>query len=504
MHRKKHENLSVGIKALYALGQVAQSGACDSAMVFVFFYYTSVLGLSGLLVGGALGIAFCFDALIDPLVGFWSDNITSRWGRRIPLMVVATPLVFFTVGLLFSPPNFHSRDFLFFWLVVTSVAARGAVSLFNVPYVALGAELSDGYLERSSIVAFRTIVGILISVLIVALAYSVFFSGKGGLQRPEGYPYFGWTAAGLVFGGMVACLFGIAGHAAALPQARFAGSSLTTRFFDEVREIFRNSSFRSLFFASVVIYAAVGLNVTLNNHVDVFVWGLRPEAIQFLTYGFFVGMFIGVPMAPALGRIMEKRTMLLTGIVLLVVAWLVVPLLRIFGIYVAKGISTLPALLVSVIVSGFGSALCTIAFPSMMADAADEHELHSGQRREGLYFSGLSFAAKAASGLGVVAAGIAVSLSGIQHVSSGGNLDTATNAMIIRLVAACGPAAAALCALSLLILMPYGINRKRHDAMIVQLREKRAASAHEMSEHSRAKVAEAVCCGKNTSQEAQA
>ena len=58
---------SVGIKMLYGLGQMAQSGGFDTAIGFIFFYYTAVLGLSGALVGAALAISLAFDAVVDPL-----------------------------------------------------------------------------------------------------------------------------------------------------------------------------------------------------------------------------------------------------------------------------------------------------------------------------------------------------------------------------------------------------------------------------------------------------
>ena len=66
-----------------------------------------------------------------------------------------------------------------------------------------------------------------------------------------------------------------------------------------------------------------------------------------------------------------------------------------------------------------------IGFNSMMADAADEHEALFGTRREDLYFAGLNFAAKAASGLGALVAGIGLDVIGFPTnlaAKSGGGL----------------------------------------------------------------------------------
>jgi len=116
-------------KVFYGLGQAAQSGGFDTAVGFVFFYYSVVLGLSGALVGAALAIGLAFDAVVDPFIGSWSDNLKSRLGRRLPLMMAAILPTVVSVGLLFSPPADLSQPLLFAWLVVFSVAGRIAISL---------------------------------------------------------------------------------------------------------------------------------------------------------------------------------------------------------------------------------------------------------------------------------------------------------------------------------------------------------------------------------------
>src|SRR5271168_4597936 len=86
-------------KLFYSTGQFAQSGGFDTALGFVFFYYTAVLGVPGSLVGLALALSLAIDAAVDPPIGSWSDNIRSRWGRRLPLMLLAAPLMPIAMGL---------------------------------------------------------------------------------------------------------------------------------------------------------------------------------------------------------------------------------------------------------------------------------------------------------------------------------------------------------------------------------------------------------------------
>lgn len=460
---------TVGLKVFYSLGQAAQSGGFDTAVGFVFFYYSVVLGLSGALVGAALAVGLAFDAVVDPFIGSWSDNIKSRLGRRLPLMIAAIPLTVISVGLLFSPPHDMSQPLLFAWLVVFSVAGRAAISLFHVPYVALGAELTTDYVGRTSVVVYRSAAGVLAGLAITALGYSAFFA-NGGLQRAEGYPGFGWSAGAILFVCMTACCLGLGRYAAALPQPEQISQPMWRRLPFEVREIFANRSFRLLFFSALITYLAQGLNATLNSHSFVFVWLLKSENIQFITYAFVVGLLLGVGVAPKIQARLEKKTVVLIGLSLLIANWLVVQGAWLADVYRPLGADALTPMQVNSFVAGIGIGFVSVAYPSMMADASDEHEHLFGRRREGLYFAGLGFANKAAVGLGVLLAGVALDL--IRFPSDIGQKVgvVVPQDVQVRLVLVWGPIPAIIAVISMVIFASYGITRARHAAIAASLR----------------------------------
>lgn len=453
---------SIPVKIAYSLGQVAQSGGFDAAIAFIFFYYSAVLGLSGTLVGAALAVGLAFDAGVDPFIGSWSDNIKSKFGRRLPLMIMAVPLLTVSLGLLFSPPQGLGQAGLFGWLAVMSIAVRSFVSLFNVPYIALGAELTRDYAERTSVVVYRAIAGISSGVVVTAIGYSIYFA-NGGLQRPGGYPSFGWSVALMIFACLTVCCFGVRKYAAALPQPEQAPGSMLRRLPGEVKEIFTNRSFRLLFISAVVIYVAVGVNASLNNHAFVFVWRMESAKIQFISYAYLIGILLGVVAAPALQRLLEKKYVVIIGFLLLIANWLILQGAMLAGLYQPLGDAALLPMQCNSFVAGIGTGFVSVAYPSMMADAADEHEHLFGRRREGLYFAGLGFAGKAATGLGVMVAGIALDL--IQFPRSVGQAASAIlpETMQFRLVMIWGPVPAVIAILSLLILASYSITRTRHD-----------------------------------------
>ncbi len=467
---------SVFHKLAYSLGQFAQSGGFETALPFVFFYYTAVLGLAGSLVGLALAVSLAFDAVVDPLVGSWSDNVRSRLGRRLPIMLLAAPLMPIAMGLVFAPPRGLSQIALFAWLTATCVAVRCAISLFNVPYFALGAEMTEDYVERSSVVAWRAIAGIVAGVIITFGGYALFFTGANGLQRAGAYPGFGWTVGVLIGFMALLCVAGLRRYAPALPQARTVAEPIWRRLPRELAEIFRNRSFRMLFLSAIAFFVAVGLNATLATHVNVFIWKLPSNLIQILGYGLLLGLFCGVALSPAVSRRLEKKTIVILGVADLVIVFAVLPTLWALGVLRMSGVAAIPVLTVNAWIAGVGVGLASVAYPSMMADAADEHEYLEGSRREGLYFAGLSFAAKAAQGLGVLVAGLALDVIGfpkdVAHVAPG----AMSHALLSRLILTHGPVAAALVALSILIVWPYRIDRARQHEIAEVLATRRAAA----------------------------
>lgn len=467
-----------GVKLAYAFGQMIESGYLVVSG-FVFFYYTAVLGLSGTLVGTALAISMCLDALMDPLIGSFSDNVRSKLGRRLPLMLAGGPLVVLTLGMLFAPPVGLAPLLLFTWLVFAKMGLRGAASLYNLPYAALGAEMADGYVERASVVAYRAVAGIVIGVLITGLAYGYFFAGKGGLQVRDHYSAFGWSAALIMFTGAAICCAGVWRYARKLPQPKTPPSPLLLGLFRELPEVFRNASFRTLFVSAVLFWVAAGINGAFNNYAYVFVWKAPPQSIQFISYAYFAGILAGVPVARALLSRLEKKTVILQGLGLVMIGFMVLQILRATGLFSPQGAEALPWLAGNAAIIGIGVGLLSVAYPAMMADAADEHEVLFGSRREGLYFAGLGFASKAASGLGQMAAGFALDALHFPK-AAGGQVGAVAPEHVLRLLAlAWGPLAAAFALLSAITLLPYAITRLKHRDIASRVRTKRALDVSE-------------------------
>jgi GPH family glycoside/pentoside/hexuronide:cation symporter len=371
------------------------------------------------------------------------------------------------LGLLLSIPHFTSLFALFAYTLALLIALRVSISAFTIPYMGLGAELSDDYDERSSIAAFRILFGIIATLITFVLGFGVFLGGAKGLLNRSGYVAFGWTSAALL---LIAGV--LATHASHKAQVRISTSSradhgILGRLRIEVLEVFKNSSFRRLFGGVLVFFVGEGVVVALGLDGNKYFWALSGGQIQSIAMGTVVGLALGLPVAFVLIGRVEKMTVAIGGIAILCAAQGLPILAQLLGVLPA-GIHFRVAILVSAaVVVGMVLTVVSISFPSAMADAVDEHEHLFGARREGLYFASLTFATKAALGLGSLFSGLLLDAIHFPSaaIAAGRSMDIAPS-VIQHLGWVLGPAAALMTLTSLAFFSRYRLNRAAHAAIL--------------------------------------
>jgi GPH family glycoside/pentoside/hexuronide:cation symporter len=347
-----------------------------------------------------------------------------------------------------------------------------------VPFLALGAELSDDYTERSSVVAFRTVYAIVGPLVVLVLGYGVFLAGPVGIRNPHGYAPLAWSGAALILLGGVVSVLGVRRFAGGLVVAEASRTALHRRLFAELAEIFRNPSFRVMLALSVLFSAAQGMAASLQQYMYVFVWRINSAQILMILLALFAGLAVGVPLAPILARRMEKKSQVIIGLLMFCVAQGGLASLRALNLFTPTGDATFVPLGLNSFMAGVGVALGGISIFSMMADAADEHDLLFGTRREGLYFAGLSFAGKAATGLGALLAGVGLDIIRFPRMAAADSVaGHLSPTMLSNLTWASGPSAAVISAVATCMLFLYRIDRRRHAQIVEALRARKTAEA---------------------------
>jgi Na+/melibiose symporter-like transporter len=148
--------------------------------VYILFYYTQVVGLSGTLTGLALLLTTIWDAVTDPTVGSWSDNLRSKWGRRHPFMALGGIPLALSFLALFNPPMEWSQTGKFWWFLICCFGVRTFLTIFIIPHRAMPPELSKDYQERSSIISYGTVLYWVNSTLLAFSVMMFLMPGKTG------------------------------------------------------------------------------------------------------------------------------------------------------------------------------------------------------------------------------------------------------------------------------------------------------------------------------------
>lgn len=403
-------------RLLYSSG-VANYALKDAAFgVFVLFYYKQVLGLSGTLTGLAIALSVIWDAVSDPLVGAWSDRLRSRWGRRHPLMVASVlPLALSFIGLFWPPQQvLDSQLTLFYWLLGTVLLLRTALTLFMVPYLALGAEISTDYHERTSLASARTNLGWFVGVLVPATTLAFLFtsdSGVDGRFLASNYQQYGLLCALGVCCASWICLRGTWHYIPGLPQDDSApGKGL----WSDIRETFKNLNFRYVVLLETVIGGIGGIIGTLLMVYYTYFWQLETAQISLLFAGPpLLAVLLVTSTSKIVNKRFEKQQLLRFSCVAGALNLLWLTPLALWDLLPQNSTLVLGLIYVNWTVHITFVILRTVSVFSLLADIADEQDLNTGRRQEGVMFAAAFFAAKFISGFGYLIAGPFLDLIGL-------------------------------------------------------------------------------------------
>ncbi len=467
------KTLTVQEKVAYGAGQIAENIKNYAFNYFVLFYYSQLLGVSASLTGLAIFIGMLADAITDPLVGSISDRWQSKWGRRHPLMYVSIVPLGLTFFCVFAPLPGLGEFGMFLWLTFFTIACRFAITLFMVPYTAMTAELTDHYTERTSISQFRYAIGVAGIFAVFGLAFLVFFAGEKGQFDVGSYPAYG-AALALIM--MVSMFWASRGTHHLIPRMHFtggAGGGGLAQIFQESGSVLNNRSFRNFFLGVLILFVMVGVEGALFIYVGTYIWQFERDQFFYLTVSAAFGYLVGAFFTRALHERFDKKPIVILGI-----SWWaffqVFPIFLWFGgLLPAAGSTALLVVLVTMrFVQYIGTAQSMITSPSMIADVADEHELETGRRQEGIFYGALTFSAKATSGLGKFIAGVALDLIAWPKGQNVLPADVPAE-KIWWLAMTFGPIVCGFAVVSVWCVMKYSITKNRHEQILAELKTRK-------------------------------
>ncbi|MBW2314412.1 MAG: MFS transporter [Deltaproteobacteria bacterium] len=472
------------IRLWYGLGSLP-GGVGATTATFLVFYYNQVLGVPGAQIGFALLVASVFDAVTDPLAGVLSDATRSRLGRRHPYLFATAVPIAISFYALWAPPAGLGNDGLLAWLVALLLLGRLFGTFYSVPYLALGAEITKDYEERSSLTATRSIfsnVGRAASgglLLLVFLRPTPEF--ENGQMNPEGYHHFAILFSGIALVALVASAWKTRHAIANLSvAARDAPAISALRgLVGEISSAIRLKAFRAFLLCSVSKHIGWGVSDALGLYMATYFWHVGTEGLFIWGVGMFSGLFLGFSFwrRHAVGR--EKKTIYILGTVLYLTFFCLPYVMKVAGLWPGQDSPLYFPLYVFVtgFLAHFFQAGTSIMGGSMLGDLTDLDELEQGRRREGVLFGAESFGWKALVGIGSLIAGFTVDLVGLEPGMAPEDVPVELSNL---LGLAQGGVMTVLMVVALIFIRQYDLTRARHrevrDTLEARARENREST----------------------------
>lgn len=322
-------------------------------------------------MGILLLIATFWDAFIDPFIGHFSDSLRSRFGRRRPFLMFATPFILLGVILLWTPPSVTSYATNAAYFLVIILIYHTSYSLVGIPYDASMPEMAPETHERLKLSYWKGLLGI-VGVLIGSLVAAPLFETIGPL----------WMGVAV---GVVAVITIYITLLGLKETTRPIGD--TMRVIEGFKVTFRNRQFLILFGSTLLVHIAY--QMVLANFPYFVTLVLRQTEGDVGIYQGVLIIFIALtgPVWTWLNKKYNQRVLLKASLLLMVIFFL-------FGFFVGTINVISIAVQTYIFVALLGAALggYLILIYAMMGNVVDYDELLTNRRREAIYYGTFSFA----------------------------------------------------------------------------------------------------------------
>lgn len=389
---KAKNRISISQLAAYGSGGIIPIALFNSVGILIGMMGNISLGLSAFWLGFILIIPRLWDSFSDPIIGHYSDNARTKWGRRRPFLFIGGILTaLFFVMLWWIPKGinveqwFSSENsyqlFQMIYILMALLLFFTAVSLFEIPHGALGMEMTNDHHVRTQLFSVKSLVGNLFAVMtpwMFWLANREFFKGTGGTEM-DGMRYVSLIIPALLIPLSFWWFF-------KLKEPKFSKvkDQKKSNFWADMKLVVRNRNF--VYLTLTIFTLAMGFNFVqlLGSYIPIFyIFGGDKDMGSTIlglngTVWAITGMAAVVPLniiSPKLG----KRKTLILAMVFIIAA------------QISKIVCYNPEhpylILIPTILLSAGMLFFFTLGSSMVGDICDEEELNTGKRTEGSYYS---------------------------------------------------------------------------------------------------------------------
>lgn len=404
------DRLPILTKMAYGLGTALDMWGFWLYPAVAFAVFNIYLGVDPWLVGLALTLIRIYDAIADPVIGWISDNIRSKHGRRRPFILIAGILSGIGLPLLFwVSPSWVDIEFLgasvvFWYMIVSSLFFIPVISSFTVPYNSLSNEMTPDYDERTSIMTYRSAIQ---KIFELANFYALRFTNLAWFLLPDGGKN---TLLGIqVYTSILGVIMAIFAIIIFLRVKERYYEQIVVKTKEKISikssfyETLKCQPFRMMMGFGAAFQLGTSMVGTLGYYTTVY-YVCAGNTIMgdnwnfWLGIAFMTGGFLGAPILNRVAHFIEKRNAVIVAAVIGMIGYggswfLYTPLV--------PWLQTIASCFM-----GMSSAGLWMLHSAIGADIIDYDELQTGKRREGSFTACSSYILKLGNSGGTLIAGL--------------------------------------------------------------------------------------------------
>ncbi|WP_139904923.1 MFS transporter [Clostridium thermarum] len=468
--KTNNKKIPVIDKIGYGLGNFSTGVSMQVLSVFLVLYCTDILKISGSLVGLVVSLGVIWDAITDPLMGFFSDSTKSKtFGRRHLYLLIG--------GIFLGVTNFVLWDLSpdlptlakTIILIVDLLAIKTFSTIYVTPYTALGAELTTDYDERTTIQSIKTIFFLAGLAFVSVVVMSVFFKStpefEMGQLNPSSYPVMGLYTSLII---VIFALISFFSTKKYIPMLNLNIETTTQKInisaiFSSFFLVLKNGTFRAVAFPYMFSNLVTALLTGFGLHVFTYTFALDNHQIATILGVLMVLSALSQPFWTYTSKKIDKKPSLKLSLIICITACIFFLITVLFRDYVQ---SKVMVFLPFAGLAGFGMGGLLSLPLSMIADVIDLDELKTGVRSEGSYYGCLTLLYKLAQSIALLLVGTLLDLINFNTNKTDGTL------LIIGLVLSGG---AIICfAMAYWSILKYNLTKDTVKDVQRQIAEKKA------------------------------
>lgn len=369
--------------------------------LYVMKFATDVLLIAPAIMGLIFSISRIWDAVSDPIVGYLSDRTRLAYGRRRSWILGSTLPIGAAFIMVFAPPDGLEGAGLAIWMAVAVIGFYSAMTVFFVPHLSLGAELSNSYHERSRLFGVRHgfyTFGSILSLISFYLLISAEQEGREVVRAAAEELAFFASAA------MVLLILLAVGRLKERPDYQ---GRVNANPFHAFRDVWRNPHARLLIIVTFIEQVGSAAIAALTLYVAQYVIGAplwAPVMILCYMLPSSLSVPLWIPLSRRFGKVrLWLFSMLLTG----------ASFGSMFGLLFIDGVTEkIIYICIAAFFAGLAAGCGGTLSPSIQGDVIDYDEMVTGERKEGSYFAAWNFVYKGATGVMLLLTGFVLQFAG--------------------------------------------------------------------------------------------